>query len=555
MTALAAVGVDAIGVDLVPLRDISIVRDLVALLKALHHLGDRTAWLTVLRAPWCGLSLPTLTELSVRGDSQLIWEAVFDPQRLARCADSEVARLARVRTILEEALATRERVDLAEWLEAVWLRLGAPDAYAADDLIHARAFFSALGSATARAEWRGPQDVEDLVADLFAAPRAATANPVQVMTIHRSKGLEFDHVFLPALDRILNRDRDPLLRWLDLPREGGGSDLLMAPVPTIGDTKGRALNNYLKDLDNARKANEQTRLLYVAMTRAKRSLHLSGAPKAKEDGTVVPRAGTLLFTLWPVLGPDFVQIKPDDVAVPEVKVHKLRRLSAAWQPPAVEEGTARSRLPLEDSALALQAPEFSWVQETSRHIGTVVHRALERFGIEGGLPSSDVVRGRADEVAHQLRRLGVPERDLERAVRTVIQALVRTLDDKNGRWVFSPAHREARSELALTGVADSQLTSIVIDRTFIDAQGVRWVIDFKTSRHEGAGLEEFLDRELDRYRAQLERNMALARRLGPEPVKAALYFPLMGELRELKQPKKVPAPRSKRVPPTQGELF
>ena len=553
MTALAAVGVDAIGVDLVPLRDISIVRDLVALLKALHHLGDRTAWLTVLRAPWCGLSLASLTELSARGDSQLVWEALFDAQRLARCEEAEVARLVRVRAVLEEALATRERVDLAEWLEAVWLRLGAPDAYAADDLIHARAFFSALGSVTARAEWSGPQDVADIVADLFAAPRAATANPVQVMTIHRSKGLEFDHVFLPALDRILNRDRDPLLRWLDLPREGGGSDLLMAPVPTIGDLKGRALNNYLKDLDSARKANEQTRLLYVAMTRARRSLHLSAAPKAREDGTVIPRAGTLLFALWPALGPEFVQINPDEAVVPDTKVHKLRRLRAGWQPPAIEEGSDRTRLPLEDSALALQTPEFSWVQETSRHIGTVVHRALERLGLEGELPSADIVRGRADEVAHQLRRLGVPAQDLERAVRTVIQALVRTLDDKNGRWVFSSAHQEARSELALTGVADSQLTSIVIDRTFVD-NGVRWVIDFKTSRHEGAGLDEFLERELDRYRGQLERNMALARRLGPQPVKAALYFPLMGELRELKQ-KPQPASRTKRVPPTQGELF
>ncbi|MEJ0039986.1 MAG: UvrD-helicase domain-containing protein [Gammaproteobacteria bacterium] len=554
MAALASAGIEAIGVDLVPLRDISIVRDLVALLKALHHLGDRTAWLTVLRAPWCGLSLASLTELSARGDSQLIWEALFDAQRLGRCEEAETARATRVRAVLEEALATRERVDLAEWLEAVWMRLGAPDAYAADDLIHARAFFNALGSATARAEWHGPQDIEELVADLYAAPRAATPNPVQVMTIHRSKGLEFDHVFLPALDRILNRDRDPLLRWLDLPREGGGSDLLMAPVPTIGDTKGRALNNYLKDLDNARKANEQTRLLYVAMTRAKRSLHLSAAPKAKEDGTVVPRAGTLLFTLWPALGPEFVRINPGETAQPEVKVHKLRRLSSTWQPPAIEEGADRSRLPLEDSALALQTPEFSWVQETSRHIGTVVHRALERFGLEGELPSADVVRGRADEVVHQLRRLGVPEPDLERAVRTVLQALVRTLDDRNGRWVFNSAHREARSELALTGVADSQLTSIIIDRTFIDADGVRWVIDFKTSRHEGAGLTEFLDRELDRYRGQLERNMALARRLGPEPVKAALYFPLMGELRELKQ-KPEPAPRKKRVPPAQGELF
>jgi ATP-dependent helicase/nuclease subunit A len=556
MKALAAVGVDAIGVDLVPLRDISIVRDLVALLKALHHLGDRTAWLTVLRAPWCGLSLATLTELSMRGDSQLIWEALFDAQRLARCVDADVARLVRVRAVLEEALATRERVDLAEWLEAVWLRLGAPDAYSADDLTHARAFFNALGSATARAEWRGPQDVADLVADLFAQARAATANPVQVMTIHRSKGLEFDHVFLPALDRILNRDREPLLRWLDLPREGGGSDLLMSPVPTIGDTGDRALNNYLKNLDNARKANEQTRLLYVAMTRAKRALHLSAAPKAKEDGTVVPRVGTLLCALWPVLGPEFVQIKPDGAALPEHKVLKLRRLSPAWQPPTIEVEAARTLLPLDDSALAPQALEFSWVQETSRHIGTVVHRALERFGTERQVPSAETLRGRTEEITHQLHRLGVPEREMERAVRTVLQALTRTLDDKHGQWLFSAAHREARSELALTGIADSKLTSIVIDRTFVDAQGVRWVIDFKTSRHEGAGLEEFLDRELDRYRAQLERNMAFASRLGPEPVKAALYFPLMSELRELK-PKTPAAPRikSKPTPPKQGELF
>jgi ATP-dependent helicase/nuclease subunit A len=59
------------------------------------------------------------------------------------------------------------------------------------------------------------------------------------------------------------------------------------------------------------------------------------------------------------------------------------------------------------------------------------------------------------------------------------------------------------------------------------------VIDFKTSRHEGADLDAFLSEELKRYRGQLERNVALARGLGDEPVKAALYFPLMSRFREL----------------------
>jgi hypothetical protein len=59
------------------------------------------------------------------------------------------------------------------------------------------------------------------------------------------------------------------------------------------------------------------------------------------------------------------------------------------------------------------------------------------------------------------------------------------------------------------------------------------VIDFKTSRHEGGGLETFLQHEIERYRPQLETYVALARGLGPQPVKAGLYFPLLGVFREL----------------------
>ncbi|MEJ1960842.1 MAG: hypothetical protein WDO56_04565 [Gammaproteobacteria bacterium] len=118
----------------------------------------------------------------------------------------------------------------------------------------------------------------------------------------------------------------------------------------------------------------------------------------------------------------------------------------------------------------------------------------------------------------------MPERDLERATRTVMQALSRTLGDERGRWIFSPSHRDAQSELALTGIADGFLTNVIIDRTFIDDAGTRWVIDFKTSRHEGANLEAFLTEELKRYRNQLERNVSLARGLGPEPVKGSAVF-------------------------------
>ncbi|HEV2284791.1 MAG TPA: PD-(D/E)XK nuclease family protein, partial [Steroidobacteraceae bacterium] len=112
-------------------------------------------------------------------------------------------------------------------------------------------------------------------------------------------------------------------------------------------------------------------------------------------------------------------------------------------------------------------------------------------------------------------------------------ALERTLADERGRWILDGSHREAHSEWELSGLSGGRLRRVVIDRCFIDRDGARWVIDYKTSAHEGGGIEEFLGQELERYRPQLEAYRELARALGPEPVRAALYFPLLGALREL----------------------
>src|SRR5262249_19041521 len=148
-------------------------------------------------------------------------------------------------------------------------------------------------------------------------------------------------------------------------------------------------------------------------------------------------------------------------------------------------------------------------------------------------PSRASIEARREEFVHQLRRHGVPEAEVPRAVQLVIDALTRTASDARGQWIFSREHRQAQSELALTGLAEGRLTNVIIDRSFVDKEGTRWVIDFKTSRHEGGGLQEFLTREMQRYEGQLRKYVELARALGPNPVRAALYFPLLGEFREL----------------------
>src|SRR6185369_9214347 len=92
-----------------------------------------------------------------------------------------------------------------------------------------------------------------------------------------------------------------------------------------------------------------------------------------------------------------------------------------------------------------------------------------------------------------------------------LKALQATLSDTRGRWLFDPGHTQAQSELALSGVRGAHIVNAVIDRTFVDADGTRWVVDFKTSPHEGGDLPAFLESEALRYTPQLTRYAHLAR--------------------------------------------
>jgi ATP-dependent exoDNAse (exonuclease V) beta subunit len=303
-------------------------------------------------------------------------------------------------------------------------------------------------------------------------------------------------------------------------------------VPKIGGQEGGALGRYIKQLMKTRAGHEQLRLLYVACTRARETLHLSAALPHRADGTASPRAGTLLARLWPALDPIEMigaAAAAEDIVPPPAL--PLQRLPATWRPAALPAAPAWQRLPVKEHSL--EPLEFRWVGETARHIGTVVHAALQAYAQRRELPERAEIGAEQERYRRQLARHGVPERELEGAAERVVEALTRSCEDERGRWILSGAHREAASELALTGIAGGRLQNVIIDRSFIDEHGSRWVIDYKTSSHAGGDREVFLQQQLERYRAQLTSHSQLARSLGPEPVRAALYLPLLGAFREL----------------------
>jgi ATP-dependent exoDNAse (exonuclease V) beta subunit len=177
-----------------------------------------------------------------------------------------------------------------------------------------------------------------------------------------------------------------------------------------------------------------------------------------------------------------------------------------------------------------ETPVFDWVGETARRVGSLVHAELQATNL--ATQDESALRARAPHFMRWLALNGVPPERLREATERVVAALTAVHADPRGRWILKQGYRDDFREYAVSGHWRGEVVRAVFDRSFIDEHGVRWVIDYKTSRHTGGGLAEFLAREVERYRPQLERYAALARRLGPEPVRVGLYFPLIGAWRE-----------------------
>ncbi|HYM47413.1 MAG TPA: 3'-5' exonuclease, partial [Burkholderiaceae bacterium] len=510
-----------------------LVRDLLALTRALNHLGDRVAWLAVLRAPWCGLALADLSALIEREPSgATVWSLIAESDaRLAQLSTPGRDRVERVRDVMSRTLELDGRVSLRTRVEQAWWLLGGPACV--DDqgaLADAARYFERL--AAYEEETAGALDLaqfERSLHKLYATADSAADPNLVLMTIYKAKGLEFDHVVVPGLARRPHGTRADLLRWLELPRETG-SELLIAPINATGDVSDEAggVYRWLQRLNDSRQTHEMDRLLYVAATRARSQLHWVTCV-ASNNGALRPAVrGSLLSRLAPVIASDLhaaVQSAAGAGSVEQVDARAfdqaLRRLPLNWRPPVPPPSVQwRQR----DAAIeANDAVEFSWAGETARRVGIVVHRWLQAM-------ADDELRGwdaaRVERVSPLIERElaagGLASNDLATARQRAVGALTNALADPRARWLLG-TQSEARNEWRVS-VRDARgVRRVIIDRVFLDADGQQWIVDYKTGAHEGAEVESFLDREQLRYAAQLE---SYAQALGGA-AQLGLYFPLL----------------------------
>lgn len=540
-----------------------VVQDLLALTRALAHPADRLAWLAVLRAPWCGLTLADLHALAALQFSsafddaeRTVWELLNDDTRMELLSADGGVRLLRVREVLRDCIGNRYRSSLRTMVEAAWLALGGPGCIEnTTDLADAEIYFDYLEAHEEAGSIPELTLFEQGLTRLYALPDLEADDTLQIMTIHKAKGLEFDCVIVPGLGRLSRNNDKKLFMWMERPRaifstsgKDSDTDLLLAPIQETG-ADDDPIYAWLEKLDAEKEYFEDQRLLYVAATRARQRLHLLGSTRLvpDRDGVIEPKSPTgksLLGKLWPVVEPDYIAaasramlthtpLSPEgeEGATEEYSIDQsLRRLVSGWTlpaaPPRVEWNPPRNVTQAQDQI------EFSWVGEIARHAGSVVHRWLQRIA-EDEMQGWDVaqINNLRATFKHNLSACGISDGEVDAASSRVITALTHTLSDTRGRWLLG-SQQEAQNELRLTAIIDGTQMNLVIDRTFRDAHGQRWIVDYKTSSHEGTDVEDFLDREQQRYRAQLDRYAVVMRMIDKRPVKLGLYFPLLKGWRE-----------------------
>jgi len=516
-------------IEIDPLKDRHMIRDLSSLTRSLCHLGDRTAWLALLRSPLCGLELSDLETVAYPHSRSLIWENLNNTQIVCSLPEESQERVNRLVDVMRNSLRWRERKSLSIIVEGAWLALFGPSCIEQEvDLENVKAFFKVLGRFTYTSF--DAEAFESALNALYAKPDVRAINPVQVMTLHKSKGLQFDHVFIPGCERQGRGDDTRLLAWDRFTTDDGTELPLLSPSPEIGGC-GNALYQFINKQGVHRTDLERDRILYVGCTRAKKHLYLTCSLTTNEIGeAAAPVKRSFMGALWPAIKDqvDYITVYSEvivDSTIISAETRAPKRLTLSSKRPLLPSGDLlakyRGRMATNNTSL----PDLAWKVDYSAQVGVLFHRILRRVCLDGvNNWGAQTINARKESWRHQLLQHGVPGFLVSNCINRIIDWLSEVLKDSKGNWILDNRHASSECELPISALLEGQLLQCIIDRTFI-ADGYRWIIDYKTSiPNLGESPALFEARMATEHRSQLEKYRTLMMNMGPEPVKCAIYL-------------------------------
>ncbi|MGL5741044.1 MAG: UvrD-helicase domain-containing protein [Legionella sp.] len=476
------------GTDITLLTHLSHLRDVWSLTQALLSPANRLSWLAVLRSPYCGLSLNDTLAIAHFNKRKSIYFALMHLSQIQHLSEEGTIRAGFFIHIMHQALMKRYESRLSTWIIHTLKELHIDTILNPNQIEDLEQFWSLLD----RYEQDGCiPDKNELVTALNKLySQQANSSCLQVMTIHKSKGLEFDTVFLPSLGSQANRSENPMLRWLNLPTQKHGNLLLMSPV-RAAHQESCALYDYLSKLDEVKSNYEAQRLLYVAVTRTKSRLYLMDQSEKLSKNSFR----------------NFLKHQ-------EFTEDQSGNLSAESTFPLPK----RNCLPVH-YYLRTPTPELTFNNKTStallssnipRLTGIVAHQLLQWICTHHPL-TADIPWNLA---SNEFRKLGFDEPMQHQALLTLKEHFTRLFDDSIGSWIIS-RHDHEKNEYELLVEHQNIPITRIIDRTFED-QGKRWIIDFKTGKEDEMALLKH-QQQLNEYGSYLSTGT-------PLPIYCGIYY-------------------------------
>ncbi len=554
-------GIAYAAVDIQPLHEQQSIKDVVSLAKAICREDDKLAWLAILRGPWCGLSLAEIHIVN-RSSNVSLWQALNDASIQNKLDVNTQARLSRLLQVMQAVRQQHQQVNLGSLTRWAWQQLGGEATLGSTHCDDVEQVFELLNDLQRGGDLPNTKELEAGLERMRSRSNGPAQPRVVVSTIHKSKGLQYHTVILPGLANRPRSDDREILMWAEHQTQDGNANLLLAPLMFNSGSRNEgevSHYDYLRGLDAKRATNEVMRLMYVACTRAEHKLVLIANIKLREKdgqktGEVNPPIKTsLLASVWPTLEAHFELMPSDQTELGLIESSLVE--PGLVEPDLVKRGLAEQqldqtlyRLPVDFKVESgddftwqaldqlnkadLPSPDeqvtFDWATEVAAAVGMVLHDFLQ-FSSDSVL-NVDINQMLRKRWRAELAALRVPDNRIEYALRRLVMAIENIQSDEQAKFIFSD-HALAQNEYAISTLENGRVKSYRLDRTFVD-EGVRWIVDYKSTMTQGADIESFVDSQIDeRHRSQLEKYGELMSEIDTRPIKLAVYFPLLKQMR------------------------
>ena len=453
--------------------------DIFMLTKALFNFDDKIAWMALLRSPIIGLKNRDLASLFENNHHLNTWSILNDSNLLKNLNEQSLKRLHKLTITINNNIDLRGRVSQRYFIESIWRQLDGDKAMINFEDMHVIDNFLNLVDQSSHSLLSIDfTRLEKLIDETYISDIDSHPNPIQFLTIQKSKGLEYDAVIIPNMNKTIVNESHSLF----LMDKKIISMINMAEEPNLYD--------YHRYKEKERLRSEYSRLLYVAITRAKHECHLITSISKDKIASPSPcNEGSFASLLWPSINKDLIEIKPSSQQNPYNEfIPKLRRLKDHFF-----EGNLKRNNEIYDGQHEVYINQSFSNLETE--IGTILHKILELI-VKKQLFIDNLLENSLNYFKDYFTHYRFSKDDTSYAIEQIKIAIHKLKTTKDGQWITNQFEDDL-SEIKYSIDDPGQSISLIPDRTFIE-NNVRWIVDYKFTKNSD------LEKVALSYRSQLE---------------------------------------------------